>query len=159
LRLIQKLKSPSVFVSLDNFTLQVQVNGFISLGSPGNPQYPAWYPRLNQNLGHNSVIAPFWTDIDLRDSDGKIYLGIISRYSAGESVSSKDAEVYEAVRQLVLHGYGDSSFVPLQIVTVTWMDVPPHDYKDQVHGLMLLGYHLGNIFMQHCTRYVRLIRI
>ena len=73
----------------------------------------------------HSVIAPFWSDIDLRYSDGKIYLGRISRLSAAESVSSKDAQVYEAVRQLVLFGYGDASFLPTQVVTVTWQDVPP----------------------------------
>jgi len=126
---------------LITFTFQVQVNGFVSLGTPGNPQYPAWYPRLNESLGqNNSVIAPFWTDIDLRGSNGTIYLGVISRFSAGETISSQDAEVYKAVRGLVLQGYGDSSFLPTQVVTVTWQDVAPHVDNDQVRGLMLLGY-------------------
>jgi len=123
------------------YMLQVQVNGFVSLGSPGYPQYPAWYPTLNQNSGLNSVIAPFWTDIDLRYGNGKIYLGIISRFSAAETVSAQDAEVYESVRRLVLYGYGDSSFLPTQIITVTWQDVAPHDYRDQVRGLMVLCYY------------------
>jgi len=96
---------------------------------------------LNESLGqNNAVIAPFWTDIDLRGSNGTIYLGVKSRFSAGETISSQDVEVYEAVRRLVLQGYGDSSFLPTQVVTVTWQDVAPHVDNDQVRCLMLLGY-------------------
>ena len=118
---------------LSRFVLQVHVNGFVSLGSPPYPPYPAWYPYLYPYFSRwYSVIAPFWTDIDLSWTDGVIYLGHISRYSEDEHVTPRETEVFEAVQQLV----GDAGFLPTQVITVTWLDVSPYPgwwYHTQVH--------------------------
>jgi len=71
------------------------------------------------------VIAPFWADIDLRYTNGVVYLGHVSRYSAEEVVSTQAAETFDAVKSLVLTGAGDTGFLPTEVVTVTWLDVSP----------------------------------
>ena len=114
-------------------TLQVHVNGIVSLDSP---LYPAYYPSLYRYSGwQNSVIAPFWTDIDLSGTDGVVYFGHISRSSADDIVSTRDAEVYDTVRSLVVTHQGDTGFLPTEVVTVTWHNVSPFSgywYRNEV---------------------------
>jgi len=117
-------------VTYSNFTLQVHVNGFVSLDYP---PYPSWWPYLYSSgwdwgWGINSgVIAPFWADIDLSYTDGKVYVGHFSRSYAEESVTPQAAEVFEAVKDLVLYAAGDTGFLPTEVVTVTWQNVRPYN--------------------------------
>jgi len=78
------------------------------------------------------VIAPFWTDIDLRGTDGKVYLGHISRSSEWEYVTAQASEVYETVKSLI----ADTGFLPMEVVTVTWQNVSPYYsyYNEQQVG-------------------------
>jgi len=106
--------------------LQVHVNGFVSLYSQSWPEtwppYPASYPFLYAYYSRwYAIVAPFWTDIELQD--GVIYYGHISRYSDSEHVTPKAKEMYEATRQLVVIGAGDTGFLPTQVITVTWRNV------------------------------------
>jgi len=75
--------------------------------------------------GGFTVIAPFWTDIDLSRTNGVVYLGHISRSSEWENVPPQAAEVYEAVELLIVTSVGDIGFLPTEVVTVTWRDVSP----------------------------------
>jgi len=87
------------------------------------------------------VVAPFWTDIDLRNTDGVVYLGHFSRAYAEESVTQQAGGVFEAVRLLVLSGAGDTGFLPTEVVTVTWQNVSPYpgyDYSSQVCAIELM---------------------
>ena len=96
------------------------------------------------------MIAPFWTDIDLRSTDGKVYFNHVLRSSAEEVVEPRAAEVFDAAKLLVLNGAGDAGFLPTEVVTVTWQDVslyPAELYSSQVstvNALLLisLGYQL-----------------
>lgn len=72
------------------------------------------------------MIAPFWADIDLRYTDGVVYLGQFSRSYAWESVTPQATEVFEAARSLVQNGAGDAGFLPTEVVTVTWQNVSPY---------------------------------
>jgi len=102
----------------------VHVNGFVSLGFPPFPPYRAYNPwYLISNPWLYAVIAPFWTDIDLRWTDGVVYLSHIWRYSANEPGSTpREAWVFKAVERLVEH----SGFLPTEVITVTWLDVSPY---------------------------------
>ena len=123
------------------FALQIHVNGYVSLDYP---LYPGWMPQLYRYYSwswryNSAVIAPFWADIDLRYTDGVVYLGHFSRSYAGQSVTSQAAEVFEAVRLLVRNGAGDTGFLPTEVVTVTWQNVSPYPafydwYRSQVHA-------------------------
>jgi len=120
--------------------LQVHVNGFISLGSPPYPLPWSSYPELYPDYyywyrWYFSVIAPFWTDIDLSYTDGVVYMGHVSRSSADQQVTPQAAEIFEAARQLIVSGSGDVGFLPLEVVTVTWHNVSPYPsylYSSQV---------------------------
>ena len=123
-------------------SLQVHVNGFVSLGSPPYPPSCSSYPQLylyDYFRYYYSVIAPFWADIDLYFTDGVVYLGHISRSSAEESVTPQAAEVFDAVRQLVLKGAGDVGFLPTEVITVTWQNVSPYPaywYQSEVRACL-----------------------
>jgi len=89
------------------------------------------------------VVAPFWTDIDLRNTDGVVYLGHFSRSYAEEPVTPQAAEVFEAVRLLVLSGAGDTGFLPTEVVTVTWHNVsayPGYYYSSQVRAINAMSH-------------------
>ena len=112
--------------------------------SLGSPPYPAWDPHFSSQF---SVIAPFWTDIDLRSTDGKVYYNHILRSSAEEEVAPRAAEVFDAAKRLVLTGAGDAGFLPTEVVTVTWQDVslyPAEFYSSQVRTVnTILMFSLG----------------
>ena len=81
------------------------------------------------------MIAPFWSDIDLRYTDGVVYLGHVTRAYAEEVVTARAAEVFDEVRFLVIVGAGDVGFLPTEVVTVTWQNVSPYPgyyYASQV---------------------------
>ena len=81
------------------------------------------------------MIAPFWTDIDLRGTDGVVYFGHVSRSSAEDVISDRDAEVYDTVRSFVVTYQGDTGFLPTEVVTVTWHNVslyPGYYYRNEV---------------------------
>ena len=84
------------------------------------------------------MIAPFWTDIDLRGTDGVVYLGHFVRNYAEQPVTAQAAEVFGDVRFIVLTGAGDTGFLPTEVVTVTWRDVSPYPgyfYRSQVRAV------------------------
>ena len=105
------------------------------------PLYPSWYPQLyspSSWQSNSAVVAPFWTDIDLSNTDGVVYLGHFSRSYAEEPVTSQAAEVFEEVRLLVLFGAGDTGFLPTEVVTVTWHNVSPYPgyyYSSEVRAI------------------------
>jgi len=105
----------------------VHVNGFVTLGSPPYPPYRAYNPRLymKSNPYPYSVIAPFWTDIDLRGTDGVVYLGYFWRYPKNRYLTWREAKVFRAVDRLVGDWEGDWDFLPTEVTTVTWVDVSP----------------------------------
>jgi len=79
-------------------------------------------PNPNWNHWGYAVIAPFWTDIDLRETDGVVYLGHFWRYPKDRYLTWREAEVFHAVERLV----GDAGFLPTEVITVTWVDVSPY---------------------------------
>jgi len=121
------------------------VNGYVSLEYP---LYPGWYPFLHYYYylwgwgRRTAVIAPYWTDIDLRFTEGKVYLGHISRSSAEEIASTQEAEVFDAVQQLVIANHGDVGFLPTEVITVTWSNVSPYPgyYYSYMVRLLLTIY-------------------
>ena len=128
--------------------MQVHVNGFVSLGKP---PYPAWYPYLGRYWFFSrgfTVIAPFWADIDLRGTDGKVYLGHISRSSEWEYVTAQATEVYDAAKSLIVAGAGDTGFLPMEVVTVTWQNVSPYYYY---YYYYYHGYYNAEQVGQHAT--------
>ena len=100
--------------------------------SLGSPPFPSWDPHFSSRF---SVIAPFWADIDLSDTDGVVYFNHILRSSAEEEVAPQAAEVFDAAKHLILTGAGDAGFLPTEVVTVTWQNVSPYPgyyYSSQV---------------------------
>lgn len=100
-----------------------------------NVLYPAFYPFLYRYYyGRRiAVIAPLWTDIDLRGTNGVVYFGHVSRSSAEDVVSTRDAEVFNTVKSLVVRYEGDTGFLPTEVVIVTWHNVslyPSYYYRD-----------------------------
>ena len=136
--------------------MQVHVNGFVSLGSPPYPPSWSFYPQLNYYdyfRYQHSVIAPFWTDIDLYNTDGVVYLGHVSRSSAEERVTPRAAEVFEAARQLIVSGAGDVGFLPTEVVTVTWYDVSPYPgywHSSEVRAFEFPAIIIPNLHRQRC---------
>ena len=57
---------------------QVISNGFISFGHP----YPAYVPLLFPIYKNVSVVAPFWSDVDLTGGVGNVYYHV---YTDAES--------------------------------------------------------------------------
>ena len=91
------------------------------------------------------MIAPFWADIDLSFTDGKVYFNHILRSSAEEVVAPQAAEVFDAAKFLVLSGAGDAGFLPTEVITVTWQNVSPYPayyYSSQVCTFYAIFFYL-----------------
>ena len=97
------------------------------------------------------MIAPFWTDIDLRGPDGKVYLGHISRSSEDDIVSIRDVEVYDAVKSLVITYQGDTGFLPTEVVTVTWHNVSPYPGYWNRNQVRTCAVSCGSVRAELCT--------
>ena len=100
--------------------MQVHVNGFVSLD---RPLFPSWWPYFDRR---HAVIAPFWSDFDIRWTDGVVYLGQYRRLSQYQLLTPKADAVFTAVTNLVMTGAGDSGFLPTEVAVVTWQDVRPY---------------------------------
>jgi len=71
------------------------------------------------------VIAPYWSDFDIRGTDGVVYLGQYTRLSPFQRLTTQADAVFTAVTNLVMIGAGDSGFLPTEVAVVTWQDVRP----------------------------------
>jgi len=86
-----------------------------------------------------SIIAPFWTDIDLRYyqnlTQGHLYYQCYANTTEAVDSPNNKQEVFDNVTQIIQGKLGDLTFEPSLVCIITWEDVHPYDIhlrQDQV---------------------------
>lgn len=112
---------------------QIYTNGYITLDSNFESPNPA---SLDPNNNPQKMVAPFWSDIDMK-SDSKIWYQLYNRFE--DAGASDVSSVLSKVQSLVVENFRDSSvagsFEPNTALVVTWENVvqsPARDHAAQV---------------------------
>ncbi|KAL8586962.1 hypothetical protein ACOMHN_062373 [Nucella lapillus] len=110
----------------------ISVNGYIVFNSKLS-SYP-FMPDVNSSkLTHQSFLAPYWTDIDLRHrsvNSGLFYTTIHLEDTYKDDEAKAFFEMYENLAGL-------SDFDPIYISVATWVDALPYKAEDFV-GLQVI---------------------
>lgn len=95
----------------------MSTNGIVSFGKP----FYAWRSELFPGTHHTTLVAPFWSDIDIRGPDGNVYYHV---YDDPHSplVVRASREVNESVAAFDAHW----------VLVVTWDNVPAFPYTASV---------------------------
>lgn len=103
--------------------MQINVNGHLSLSGVYFDATPKKFPILDDTI---ALIAPFFADIDLRQSSGQVYHRCHAKASGGliEQVSQSDGLLELAKQQINTH-YSDADFQPSMVCVITWWNVQP----------------------------------
>ena len=75
------------------------------------------------------MIAPFWADIDLNLTPGKVLYHVYSRElldPAYEYIMPRDKLVLDWVTNQISTNVGDYDFAPSLVVVITWLNVSPY---------------------------------
>ena len=85
-------------------------------------------------LAHEeNIIAPLGMDLDLSGSNGAddrgvIYYNTYEYFDIGKMDNGLVKEMYERVKSEIEEAYGDTSFIPTLVTTVTWINCPRYPY-------------------------------
>lgn len=102
--------------------LQINVNGYVSLGYPSVDPYPRLF-LTDQHV----MIAPFWADLELTKSGGAVYYQQYARnFNRKTSESAVEAHMFNATTELIRDNVGDTSFEPTMIIKITWQNIAPY---------------------------------
>jgi len=118
--------------------LQINVNGYVTFQRPYTASVPRTFPPTL------SIIAPFWSDIDLTSGSGRVFFRCYSRdvilpnpfnascqNDAGSwPPAARDNCIFEAVQREIKQYYGNTNFQPTMVCVVTWQSVQPYPSKE-----------------------------
>lgn len=145
---------------------QISVNGYVTFELGLRAWLPANFPHsslpsFNRFL---PMIAPFWADIDLRQTPGKVLYHVYSRElldPSYEYIMPRDKLVFDWVTDQIWTNVGDYGFVPTMVVVVTWQTVSPYpgyQTNNEVKPVVLFDLHcscetIGKCkYIYKCTR-------
>ena len=95
---------------------QVSTNGIISIGKPITEFIPRLFPT------NDTIIAPFWGDVDTSNGAGTITFG-----------STMNATQLRKVREQIVAAFPEQGlFMPLYLFIVTWDSVGYFDRKSDL---------------------------
>ena len=123
------------------------MNGYVTFGRGMVSWYPQSFPLYSGS--DVAVLAPFWSDIDLRDyyvyyyyyfyyfnpyqqsymrNPGRIYYHCYSHPVGSSPGNSQEKQVFDRVSKLVKNYASDSVFSPTMVCVITWCNVPPYPF-------------------------------
>lgn len=117
--------------NIKNDLLQISVNGYVTFELGLVSWLPAKFPHssLPSFFRFLPMIAPFWADIDLRQTPGKVLYHVYSRElldPSYEYIMPRDKLVFDWVTDQIWTNVGDYGFLPTMVVVVTWQKVSPY---------------------------------
>ena len=127
--------------------IQININGFVTFDQPYPyvSWWPEYFPIYYLDIG---MIAPFWTDIDLRPfygvEPGSLFYQCYSRSYIGQPLTANEQEVFNTAQQTVQDYYGDYSFEPTMVCVITWWNVQP--YPNYFFTYQVMFFEECNVF-------------
>lgn len=103
------------------FTLQVGDNGVISFGDPFSLWVPQPFPGIDNNVRSAHVVAPYWSDNDLR-REGNVSYEVFEFQKTG----MHGDEVLITVSNYIMEEFGNATnFVGVYMILAEWNTVHP----------------------------------
>ena len=103
------------------YTFQVGTNGIISFGLPFYLSSAVLFPGSFSDVTNTYVVAPFWSDVDIR-SVGEIFYEV---HSTGDSTRSDD--LLASVSEFITNQTGNQ-FSGLWMLVAQWDEVPEYSF-------------------------------
>lgn len=106
------------------FSFQICANGLVSIGTRS---CSAPYSDLGRPFSSRgpSIIAPFWSDIDITRSLGVDDNRVYYRLYENTSLSLNDSKILERIQDYVRYQSTALKFAPQRALVVTWYRVRP----------------------------------
>lgn len=108
-------------------TLQVSENGVISFGTTWTFSHPQIFPTSNYYIQQSSVVAPFWSDNDIRKEGTVRYVAIT------EGASTQENELLAEVNTFLQEMENIQDFVGTWMLVAQWEKVHPHPHGADDH--------------------------
>ena len=106
--------------------MQVNENGLFSFNEPFSFSHPNQFPTDNIYSRLRNVVAPFWSDNDIRKNGTIRYVDINIRYPLN---STHISEVLAHLRKTGTIG-SEQEFQPTWMIVAQWDKVPPFSQDD-----------------------------
>ena len=110
--------------------MQVNENGVLSFDKPFKFSHPSRFPPENIYARQNNIVAPFWSDNDIRKNGTVRYVDIVKGYSTQGDM------LLEIVGEHVNSTLGTKSsgrFQPSWMIVAQWDKVHPHPHGADSH--------------------------
>ena len=109
------------------YTLQVNENGLFSFNEPFSFSHPNQFPTDNIYSRIRNVVAPFWSDNDIRRNGTIRYVGINIRYPLNSTRDHENHLISEVLAHLRKTGTTkiEQEFQPRWMIVAQWDKVPP----------------------------------
>ena len=108
---------------------QVSENGVFSFESPWRFSHPDRFPGTDFNVGQTHVVAPFWSDADIRKEGTVRYLAITDNSDAAA------VEIFNEVAARVRDELNppNGRFNPTWMLVAQWDKVHPYPHGSSNH--------------------------
>ncbi|XP_059160048.1 mucin-like protein [Physella acuta] len=106
----------------------ITVNGLISFDEEYSSFNPQKLPVLDKNLNQRSLLAVYWTDLDVNDNDNcEVYYQMYDLYSN----KTLGIAVFTKANADVMALTENKSYNATTVIVVTWVNIPAHGSVDE----------------------------
>ena len=103
--------------------MQVSENGVISFGEPWKYSHPQLFPTNDYYIQQTFVVAPFWSDNDIR-KEGTVRYVVVEEDTTG---------LISMASAVVVNSRNDAVFFGTWMLVVQWDQVHPHPHGADDH--------------------------
>ena len=120
--------------------MQVNENGLFSFNEPFSFSHPNQFPTDNIYSRLRNVVAPFWSDNDIRKNGTVRYVDINIRYLLNLTHDYENRIISEVIAHLRKTGTTgiEQEFQPTWMIIAQWDKVPPFSQEGVSSKVMLL---------------------
>ena len=121
--------------------MQVNENGLFSFNEPFFFSHPNQFPTDNIHSRLRNVVAPFWSDNDIRKNGTVRYVGINIRYPLNLTHDHENHLISVVLAHLRKTGaIGiEQEFQPTWMIVAQWDKVPPFSQEDASSKVMFVN--------------------
>ena len=107
-------------ITLYTCIFQASTNGILTFDRP----YLRWWPPGNiQEIDDRTVLAPYFSDVDIRGSTGEVFYQTYDIYSGKGS-----SEAVQMAERYIRGAMRNAEFTAKFVLVVTWYDVPNYPF-------------------------------
>ena len=110
--------------------MQVSENGVISFGKPWKYSHPQLFPTDDYYIQQSFVIAPFWSDNDIR-KEGTVRYTVV--HPEDNNANGNNVGPFDMAKVIITNNANDADFSGTWMLVVQWDKVHPHPHGADDH--------------------------